>query len=239
MNLRPQKLFLEALRFTLEMFMSMKKATNISKEGVAEWVFLELKSKSGKNVIIGCIYRHHCKIAKKLIRNVCANEKNKVCVLMGDFNLDLLKTESDKDISDFYDFLCSFGFRPLILQPTQVTTSTASLIDKIFINSLETESKGDNLTTSISDHFYQFCVLDIFNKGKYIPLPRKQRDFKNFSYVEFGEEFSLFDWPTLLSGKNSEEALKFFYDKIEGLLDELAPYKTLNQKSKIFNKGLG
>ena len=68
---------------------------------------------------------------EKLIRHVCIQEKNKVCVLIGDFNLDLLKTESDRDISDFYDFLSSFGFRPLILQPKGVTTSMASLIDTI------------------------------------------------------------------------------------------------------------
>ena len=147
---------------------------------------------------------------EKLIRNVCIQEKNKVCVLMGDFNLDLLKTESDRDMSDFYDFLSSFGFRPLILQPTRVTASTASMIDNIFINSLDTESKGGNLTTSISDHFSQFCVLDIFSKRKNIPSPCKRRNFKNFSYVEFREELSLFDWPTLLSGKNGDDALKFF-----------------------------
>ena len=84
---------------------------------------------------------------------------------MGEFILDLLKTDSDQDISDFNDFLCSFGFRPLILQPTRVTASTASLIDNIFINSLETESIGGNLTTSLSDHFSQFCVLDIFRSS--------------------------------------------------------------------------
>ena len=43
---------------------------------------------------------------------------------------------------------------------------------------------------------------------------------------------SLFDWPTLLSGKNSDEVLKFFYEKIEGLLVEMAPYKMLNQKEQ-------
>ena len=32
--------------------------------------------------------------------------------------------------------------------------------------------------------------------------------------------------------KNSDEALKFFYDSIEGLLDEMAPYTTLNQKEQ-------
>ena len=70
---------------------------------------------------------------EKLIRKVCEKEKNKICVIMGDFNLDLLKSDSDHDISDIYEFLCSFGFRPLILQPA----SSASLIDNIFINSLK------------------------------------------------------------------------------------------------------
>ena len=55
---------------------------SISKEGVAESVFIELKSNNRKNVVIGCIYRHHCKIAmfmdtffEKLIRNVCVKKK--------------------------------------------------------------------------------------------------------------------------------------------------------------------
>ena len=91
---------------------------------------------------------------------------------------------------------------------------------------------GCLLKKRVSDHFSQFCVLDIFNKGKNIPFPRKQRNFKNFSYIEFGEELNLFDWPTLLSDKNSDEALTFFYNSIEGLLDEMAPYKTLSQKEQ-------
>ena len=151
---------------------------------------------------------------------------------MGDFNLDLLKSDSDHDISDFYEFLCSFGFRPLILQPTRVTASSAPLIDNIFINSLETESKGGNITTSVSGHFSQFCVLDIFNKGQFTTVPRKQRNFKNFSYIEFENDLNLFDWPHLLSDKNSDEALQFFYETIEGLLNEMAPYKTLSHKEQ-------
>ena len=40
---------------------------------------------------------------------------------MGDFNVDLLKYETDTQSSDFFDLLSSFNFRPLILQPTRVT----------------------------------------------------------------------------------------------------------------------
>ena len=79
-------------------------------EGIAESVFIEIKSEKSKNVMIGCIYRHHCKIDKfmktffeKLVNTVCENEKNKICVLMGDFNIDLLKSDSDHDASYFYE----------------------------------------------------------------------------------------------------------------------------------------
>ena len=41
-----------------------------------------------------------------------------------------------------------------------------------------------------------------------------------------------FDWDSLLSNKNSEDSFTFFYHKIERLLDEMAPYKTLNKKEQ-------
>ena len=88
-----------------------------SLDGVAESVFIEIKSEKSKNAIIGCIYRHHCKVDKfmknffeKLVNNICKKENNKICVLMGDFNIDLLKTESDHDVSNFYDFYLLLDF---------------------------------------------------------------------------------------------------------------------------------
>ena len=117
-----------------------KSEYTISLSGIAESTFIEIKSESSKNIIIGCIYRHHCKLDKfmknffeKLIVTISDKEKSKYCILMGDFNADLLKTDSDLDIENFFNFLSSFGFRPLILQPTRVTSSSATLIDNIFI----------------------------------------------------------------------------------------------------------
>ena len=151
---------------------------------------------------------------------------------MGDFNIDLLKTTSEQNVSYFYDFLSSFGFRPLIHQPTRVTASSATLIDNIFVNSIETESIGVNITTSISDHFSQFCAIDILKKPKNILSPKRQRTFKNFSYVEFENELNNINWSVLLQNKKSDDALKSFYDTIEKLLDEMAPYKTLSKKEQ-------
>ena len=45
--------------------------------------------------------------------------------LCGDFNFDLLKIDSDHITQQFINLLCSYGFLPLILQPTRVTDNTA------------------------------------------------------------------------------------------------------------------
>ena len=93
----------------------------------------------------------------KLLEKV--TKTNKTCAILGDFNL-------NKYGDTFYDQLSSYGFRPLILQPTRVTANSATLIDNIFINNAECFSKGGNITSAISDHFLQFLFsqIDIFDK---------------------------------------------------------------------------
>ena len=83
--------------------------------------------------------------------------------LIGDFNINLLDYAKHSSISNYYDNISSCGFRPLILQPTRVTSRSSTLIDNIFINDLTSFSNGGNLVTSISDHYMQFCILDTFD----------------------------------------------------------------------------
>ena len=49
------------------------------------------------------------------------NKENKEIFLAGDFNFDLLKTETDTNTQTFYDLMCSYGTLPQIIQPTRVT----------------------------------------------------------------------------------------------------------------------
>ena len=48
------------------------------------------------------------------------NKEDKLCFLMGDFNIDLMKMDSMFDKSQFYKTTCSY-FLPLILQPKRET----------------------------------------------------------------------------------------------------------------------
>ena len=71
------------------------------------------------------------------------SDENKQCVLMGDFNIDLLKCDSNNDSNSFYNMLSSNFFTPSVLQPTRRHTKT--LIDNLFFNSLEYTSFSGNL----------------------------------------------------------------------------------------------
>ena len=125
---------------------------------ISESISVELKMNGHKNIVVGCIYRHHSTIdslkttffdnALKII----SKKHNKICALMGDFNIDLVKYASDTKTEEFYYLLCSHNFRPFILQPTRVTPRTATLTDNIFINDISCHSLGGNVTPSISDH---------------------------------------------------------------------------------------
>ena len=61
-------------------------------------------------------------------------EKKKI-ILTGDVNLNLLKFDKNKEITEFLDFLTAKSFTPQILGPTRTTENEqASLINNFFID---------------------------------------------------------------------------------------------------------
>ena len=212
------------------------KELSLSETNVAESIFVEIKRKNQKNIIAGCIYRHHSSLKKfndsfltKILKGL-TKHKNKTIFLSGDYNANLLSADDHSDSEAFYEMLACQSFQPLILQPTRVTSHSATLIDNIFCNDLTVHSEGGNLTTSISDHFPQFVMIDNIHEQNYKRKRIYQRSFKNFNNDEFENELRQIDWNTLLTHKTSEEAISFFFNKINVLLDEMAPYKHLNPR---------
>ena len=60
--------------------------------------------------------------------------ENKLFLLMGDFNIDLLKSDSHLASEEFLNKMGSFFFQPHILQPTRITSHSSTLIDNIFFS---------------------------------------------------------------------------------------------------------
>ena len=101
--------------------------------------------------------------------------------LMGDFNVDLMKTDTDEDSMTYLDTLTSNLFVPHIIHPTRITPHTKTLIDNIFSNLPNfSQGKSGNLTVSISDHLAQFLIIPL-ETGDSIPLRDfYKRDTKKF-----------------------------------------------------------
>ena len=111
------------------------------KEKEIESAFLEIiEPNNKKDKITGCIYKHPIvpvteftnnsmgPLLKKLFRD------KKEIILMGDFNINILKCDSEKDTGDFVDTIYASLLYPTINTPTRIATTSKTLIDNIFYN---------------------------------------------------------------------------------------------------------
>ena len=119
-----------------------------------------------KTVIVGSCYRppivtnYHAFISD-LSSKLSVIDSNCLTLICGDFNLDLLKMDSDSTVSNFMDTIHTFGLIHTISKPTRITENTFSLIDNIFISNSAQYSSGI-LSFDITDHFPIFVVFKNF-----------------------------------------------------------------------------
>ena len=211
----------------------------INSPGDFESMFIEIQFTGKKNLIIGCIYRHPTSdISIHDFTNTHLEPvlqkisfENKQCVLMGDFNVDLLKSNTNTESNEFYNNLTAHFFTPYVLQPTRLHSK--SLIDNIFFNSLEYQSLSGNLLIEISDHLIQFLILEGFVKEKSIAETNLyKRDFSYFNEREFEDDVYKFNWDRICNLKSKDPNLSCsnFFNNITYLLDEFAPYRKVSKK---------
>ena len=85
--------------------------------------------------------------------------KKKEVILLGDFYIDLLKCDSNKNVSDFLDILYSTNLIPNINSPTRLTSQSQTLIDKICSSVINDDCIAGNLISTVSDHHVQFLII--------------------------------------------------------------------------------
>ena len=188
-------------------------------------------------MLFGVIYGHpntdmdkfSSEVIGKFVSTITKEKRE--CILMGDFNINLLNHQSDASTADFFNTLSSALFQPLILQPTRVTSHSKTLIDDVSTNKLEYNCTSGNITTSISDHFPQFTHIERLTD--YTKLKMKKvwkRDYRNFSNQEFLEELGKIDWVKTLAGTSAEKAFNIFYTAVDDILNVMAPAKLLSRQ---------
>ena len=127
-----------------------------------EFQFVKLNECKGrrKTVILGNVYRspenkpekfniYFDKILQKLDTN---RYSNKVKYVFGDFNQDLIQHDENIDCQNLIDNAHNHGFAQIVGRPTRITEHSATLIDHVYTNNLDSSLSCNIITLDISDH---------------------------------------------------------------------------------------
>ena len=76
------------------------------------------------------------------------NQEQKTVFLLGDFNYDLMHCNEHKPTNEFLDSRASNSYLPYIIQPSQDTSHSKTVIDNIFSNVISKDIISGNITAT-------------------------------------------------------------------------------------------
>jgi hypothetical protein len=209
------------------------------KNNLFDCLFIEVQLNKhalyAKNIIVGLIYRtprfrsefEFISWLGPLLFNV--SKENKDIIILGDMNIDLLKTNSLSESCQYFDMMLCNSFIPTITRPTRVTQFSATLIDHIFLKQTSHRARylSGTLLTDISDHFTNFIFLDSSmtrqDSNKYITY----RPYTPQNIETLRQELSTIQWTDVLAKTDVNEAYDLFIDKYTEALERKIPMKMI------------
>ena len=125
--------------------------------------------------------------------------------------------------------LPSLNLTPTIDKPTRVYNNSYSLIDNIFVNSLEDNIISGNIISDRTDHLWQFCFLCAPQKlSNHLSKKRLVCGYSNYSETSFLCDLSQIDLIGAVSRTSDvNKSFSSFYNKLNNLLDRHAPLKPI------------
>ena len=189
-----------------------------------------------KNIVIGVIYRppntdisHFIEIIKDIMEKI--KNENKICYLVGDYNINLINVDSHSLTSEFNDIMYSVGFIPLITRPTRVTHTSATLIDNIYSNQILDRDHSLNgiMMTDISDHYPIFHIAN-YIQAQDVEYSITRRNYTIKNKDNFMTKLSNIDWKDVLESDSTQEAFYLFHNKLRKLHDGCFPLQHISKK---------
>ena len=204
-----------------------------------ETVFIEIEKgnqQNARNVLIGVIYRppnQDMLLFNEKLNNIMNDVRmeNKICYLLGDYNINILNCASHVHTAQFVDMMSSSGFLPLITRPTRVTATSPTLIDNIFTNYLGDigHSIQGLFITDVSDHFPIFHV----SRGMQMSdvdthICRRLYSLRNKE--EFCDAISTTNWDEINRATDTQQAFDLFHNRLTELYNRHFPKVRIKKK---------
>ena len=110
----------------------------IYKPSLLESIFVEIIFPKKSNIVVGCMYKDPTMeinefntILSPLLHRV--SMENKIFLLLGDFNIDLINCNTDNNTSEFLNLVSSYNITPHITLPTRITDRSQTLNRQHFL----------------------------------------------------------------------------------------------------------
>lgn len=191
---------------------------------IIETLFIEIQNPqfSNKTEIVGVVYRPNTEpkadidIFTSTMNNLMEqiNNKNQTATIMGDMNINLLNFKNHNKTNLHLDNIFSNGFLPIIIKPTRLSRTAATLIDHIYINQLTGSFTTGILVTDLSDHFGQFYIVEKCKPKKLSVTPKEKRIYSDQNIITFKDLLQRFDFTPVLACNSPNEAYKNLIDPI-------------------------
>ena len=187
---------------------SYVKCSNLSVESeTLENCFIELTN-CKRNIIIGSMYRlpntsekNFLYNMKQIMTTLNNKDSNRELIVGMDHNLDLLKHNLHCHTQSFMELLIENNCLPTVTRPTQVTNTSATLLDNIILSvNMYSKQSSCVIISDISDHFPCLSIIRECRQeeGSTFTFKRKLTE-KNVSKIT--EILSNVDWGGLLLNK--------------------------------------
>ena len=217
---------------------SLRSELNILNDNI-ESIFIEIDKsllKFSNNIIIGTIYRppscdiHLFMNEISLILNKL-NKENKSIFIMGDYNVNLLNSDKNVQISEFIELMYSCSFLPLINRPTRIHKNSVTLIDNIFCNCFNKniEMFSGIFSNDITDHYPVFCITKLHHISKE-PQYIETRSFNDENIEAFIQILNSIDWNFVTFDNKAQTSFTLFYNKFVDCFNGCFPLKRVKIK---------
>jgi Reverse transcriptase (RNA-dependent DNA polymerase)/Endonuclease-reverse transcriptase len=161
--------------------------------------------------------------------------KGKDVIMLGDFNVDLLKINEHKGTDSFYNCLTAHHLLPVITRPTRITPNSATLIDNIFTNAWAKIIDSSIIASDISDHLPILARFDFEMTRVGNSLCYDQRLVNDERREAFGSNLSSLDWTPVLKACAEGEANRaydLFMQMYKSAYDKAFPFSKKMNKSR-------
>ena len=163
--------------------------------------------------------------------------KNKEIILGMDHNINFLKHDVHPKTQEFLELNLDMNLLPVITKPTRVSTTSATLIDNIFVsNRLQHSINSAVIITDISDHFPCILTVNNFNQSKDRKTKITKRKLNKENMDKIKNDIGNIDWETEIKNQDINKAFEIFHNKLQEILNLHAPERTLYLKEKRTNK---